>query len=259
MAKRDLKSDLDFNHNAGLNFVLDPQAENPAIENSVLGQLYYNTMDKELRHCNGEKWLPVSNSDVKIDATTVVWNDDSKLQANAIIAVTELPTTEIKDGTFYKCNGALYYYKDTVFVKVMETCPFPVGGVYISIGSTDPSTTWPGTTWALLTEGTTLWNTATGGGAVLEAELPALPTITGSTSSAGAHTHTVNGSRTTGYYVPNGSYYGKDETSVQTTSSNGAHTHTVTVKYGTSDVYGASVGNVVRPTSIAVCMWQRTA
>lgn len=52
-------------------------------------------------------------------------------------------------------------------------------------------------------------------------------THTGSTASAGAHTHTVNGSRSTGYYIPNGSYYGKDETSVQTTSSNGAHTHTM--------------------------------
>lgn len=255
MAQRELTTDLDFNHNSGLNFVLDPQAANPDVAGSVTGQLYYNTEDKEARHFNGEKWLPLSNSDVKIDDTTVVWNDDSKLQANAIIEVTALPTTGIKTGTIYKYNSGLYYFNGTTFVKIMETCPFPVGGIYISIDNTDPSTVWTGTTWALLTTGATLWGTATGGGEELAGQLPALPSI--STNSTGSHTHTVSGSRTTGYYVPSGSYYGKDETTTQTTSSAGSHTHTVS--YGASNVYGKSTGTVVRPTSIAVCMWQRTA
>ena len=83
-------------------------------------------------------------------------------------------------------------------------------------------------------------------GTYLSSALPSLPSF--STASAGAHTHTVNGSRTTGYYVPNGSYYGKDETSVQTTSSNGSHTHTINV--GSSSIYGQS--SVVQPEAVVV-------
>lgn len=83
-------------------------------------------------------------------------------------------------------------------------------------------------------------------GTYLSSALPSLPSF--STASAGAHTHTVNGSRTTGYYVPNGSYYGKDETSVQTTSSNGSHTHTINV--GSSSIYGKS--SVVQPEAVVV-------
>ena len=91
-------------------------------------------------------------------------------------------------------------------------------------------------------------------------------THSGSTNSAGAHTHTVSGSRTTSYYVPNGSYYGKDETSNQTTSSNGSHSHTITL-----DVSGTHTHNInfegdiyqegasVQPLGYGIKIWQRVS
>lgn len=40
--------------------------------------------------------------------------------------------------------------------STQSDCPFPVGGVYISIASTDPSSIWAGTTWEQFAKGRTL-------------------------------------------------------------------------------------------------------
>lgn len=40
--------------------------------------------------------------------------------------------------------------------NAQSNCPFPVGGVYISIASTDPSSIWAGTTWEQFAKGRTL-------------------------------------------------------------------------------------------------------
>lgn len=174
-------------------------------------------------------------TDVTVDGTTIVEDDTAKLKTDQ---------KTIKNGdSGLTVNNA----------KELWDLIYPVGSVYISI-SEDPNSKFTGTTWAQITD-CTLWATAGGGGEELSAQLPTLPSIT--CNSNGEHTHTVKGSRSTGYYIPSGSYYGKDETSVQTTSSNGAHTHTVS--YGSSSVYGTSSGTTVRPTSIAVKMWERTA
>lgn len=137
-------------------------------------------------------------------------------------------------------------------VKNFIDAIYPVGSLYLSIGN-DPNTLFADTTWEQLVGGA-LFATNIGGGKLIEGKLPPLPTIT--CDSAGAHTHTVSGSRSTGYYVPSGSYYGKDETATQTTSSSGAHTHTVS--YGTSEVYGQTSGDVI-PTSIGIKVYKRTA
>ena len=101
---------------------------------------------------------------------------------------------------------------------------------------------------------------------------------TASTNSTGSHTHTVSGSRTTGYYVPSGSYYGKDETSTQTTSSAGSHSHTVTIDINGTHIHtienttdGLHTHNVnfdgdvyveggaIQPLGYGVKVWKRTA
>ena len=40
--------------------------------------------------------------------------------------------------------------------SAQSNCPFPVGGIYISIASTDPSSIWAGTTWEQFAKGRTL-------------------------------------------------------------------------------------------------------
>ena len=174
-------------------------------------------------------------TDVTVDGSTVVEDDTAKIK-------TDQKTIKNGDAGLTVNNA-----------KELWDLIYPVGSVYISI-SENPNTKFTGTTWVQIT-GCTLWGTASGGGGYLDAQLPKLPSIT--CNSAGAHTHTVSGSRTTGYYVPSGSYYGKDETVTQTTSSSGSHTHSVS--YGTSSVYGTSSDTTVRPTSYAVMFWKRTA
>lgn len=87
----------------------------------------------------------------------------------------------------------------------------------------------------------------------------------GTTSTNGAHTHTVNGSKSTGYYIPQGSYYGKDETSTQTTSSNGDHTHTFSTNTSGTHTHTitAKQGSVykenghIKPLGLGLRVWKR--
>ena len=87
----------------------------------------------------------------------------------------------------------------------------------------------------------------------------------GTTSTNGAHTHTVNGSKTTGYYIPQGSYYGKDETTTQTTSSNGDHTHTFTTNASGSHTHTITAeedsiykeNGHIKPLGLGLRVWKR--
>lgn len=136
--------------------------------------------------------------------------------------------------------------------KEMWDVIYPVGSIYISIAE-NPNNKFTGTTWTQMVGGA-LFATEEGGGAIIDGELPRPPSLI--CESAGEHTHTVNGSRSTGYYIPNGSYYGKDETTVQTTSANGSHTHNIW--HNESNVYKRD-DEMVIPTSFSVKVWQRTA
>lgn len=87
----------------------------------------------------------------------------------------------------------------------------------------------------------------------------------GTTSTNGAHTHTVNGSKSTGYYIPQGSYYGKDETTTQTTSSNGDHTHTFTTNASGSHTHTITAeedsvykeNGHIKPLGLGLRVWKR--
>ena len=131
---------------------------------------------------------------------------------------------------------------------------YPVGSIFVQYPEDSaPSIRFKNTTWknisaSYLDRYLRIGSTS---GELYEEMLPK-PSIT--IASNGSHTHTVSGSRTTGYYIPQGSYYGKDETTTQTTSSAGSHTHTASVATG---VYQDNAP--VQPLGVSVVIWQRTA
>ena len=71
---------------------------------------------------------------------------------------------------------------------LFRSCPFPVGGIYMSVDNTTPSTLWPGTSWLqlqdrfLLGAGSTYTAGATGGEATHTLTIDEMP----------AHTHSYN-------------------------------------------------------------------
>lgn len=136
----------------------------------------------------------------------------------------------------------------------------PPVGIILTMGvSTSPAELYPGTTWARIKD-RFLWGASethplgeTGGSATHTLTVDEIPSHshTGSTSSAGAHTHTVYSGRTELYGGGEyGSYYPYSGDS--TTSSAGTHTHTVTVgSTGSSNAFSIMMPYVVR------YMWER--
>lgn len=150
---------------------------------------------------------------------------------------------------------------------------YPVGSIYMSVNSTNPSTTFGGT-WVqlkdrfLLGAGSSYTNGATGGAATVTLTTSQMPahthTFTGSsatTSSAGSHTHKIGrdidgGSGSSRYTVHSEGTSGADGTS--STGSAGAHTHTLTAK-GTNASTGGGGSHNNMPPYLVVYMWKRTA
>ena len=260
MAEVKILSGLNFNGNPAKQFLIEPLTEDPATDASWVSRMYYNTTTKKYRFFNGTAWKDVSETDITFDDKTMVKDATTeKYAAYAVLTQDAFSPVCDTPNSLFLVDGDVYFYDGSSYTLIISSCPFPVGGIYISIGNTNPSTIWTGTTWSLLTTGCTLWNTSVGGGTALKGTLPSLPTATA--TSSGAHTHTWNG-----YYGCNsgthGSIRSRDPISGDpadtATSSAGAHTHTVSFTVGA--IYGAATDNTtVRPTSIAVCMWQRTA
>lgn len=171
---------------------------------------------------------------------------------------------------------------------------YPVGSIYMSVNSTNPSSLFGGT-WVAWGTGRvpvgidtsqTEFNTVekTGGAksyssshthttasvALTVAQLPA-HNHSASTSSAGAHTHNIQTQKTKWGY--SGSYYvmvdattGYTALANPATSSAGAHTHSVTVNntgsgqaHGHGNTGSASVSCTVLQPYITCYMWKRTA
>lgn len=137
---------------------------------------------------------------------------------------------------------------------------YPVGALYISTVSTSPATLFGGN-WErvkdkfLLSAGDSYAAGATGGEATHVLSTSEMPSHnhSGSTGTAGAHTHTLTS------YVQNSSNWHEGNDGVGglasiTTSSNGDHTHSVSIGY-TGD--GSAHNNM--PPYLAVYVWKRTA
>lgn len=146
---------------------------------------------------------------------------------------------------------------------------YPVGSIYMSVNTTNPSTIFQGTTWEAVGQGRTLVGAGTGvdsanvsktfdsganGGwynAVVVSH-----THSASTKSAGAHNHTISPmTYRENYYTGGGksnAWYAGSSTAH--TNTTGAHTHGVTVN--SSGVSG--VNRNIQPY-LVVNMWVRTA
>lgn len=221
---------------------------------------------------------PITNVELKdikgtTESTTTETEDNTinAVDTDAVEVATETAATnsvnknidpyysEVPEDAMFVTAAALRTYTEQLKTLVLDTI-MPVGFLYISLDGNHPTFgTWEDVSQTYNYR--SFWvHAEVAAGTQLSGALPTLPTGAGTTSSAGAHTHTVSGSRTTSYFVPTGSYYGKDETTTQTTSSAGAHTHTVNITWsGGSDIYGKTTDGTVRPTCVTVHIFKRTA
>ena len=165
------------------------------------------------------------------------------------------------------------------YILQFSSAIYPVGSIYMSVNSTNPSTYFGGT-WVAWGSGrvpvginTSDTNFAsaeqTGGAKTVTLTTSQIPshthTFTGSsatTSSNGAHTHTLNLNKTA-WSGSSGSRVVVDSTDYTAltnnkTSSNGAHTHTLTAKGSNANTGGGGSHTNLQPY-IVCYMWKRTA
>ncbi len=152
---------------------------------------------------------------------------------------------------------------------------YPVGSIYISTVSTNPSTLFGFGTWTqikdtfLLAAGTTYKAGSTGGSATHTLTVNEIPShthkFTGTsttTTSSGNHTHSVTFTTTAGASNMLGAFGGSDGNSIgntsTTTTSNGSHTHGFTAQ-GSNSNTGAGQAHNNMPPYLTVYMWKRTA
>lgn len=161
-------------------------------------------------------------------------------------------------------NG--YYTKeqiDTIFSYAVN--PYPVGSIYMSINSTDPSTLFGGT-WTrlqdtfLLAAGTSYAAGSTGGEAehLLTAAEAAQKAVTTSGMSANiTHTHTLRSFENT---VGSGTNYSRPAGWTSAAPSEGYQTSPANIEH-THSIAGSNAVNAHNnmPPYLAVYMWQRTA
>lgn len=182
---------------------------------------------------------------------------------------------EVSENWDVKVYGKLL--KD--YIQSMFSNMYPVGSIFMSVKSTNPSTYFGGT-WVAWGSGRVPVgiNTSdsnfstvekTGGASTVTLTIAQMPahthTFTGSsatTASKGAHTHNIgrdsDGAAGSGsvYTVHSSGVSGADNTAP--TSSAGAHTHTVTAKGTNASTGGGGAHSNLQPY-IVCYMWKRTA
>lgn len=165
------------------------------------------------------------------------------------------------------------------YIQSLTSAIYPVGSIYMSVSSTNPSTYFGGT-WVAWGSGRvpvgintsdTNFSTVekTGGASTVTLTTSQMPshthTFTGSsatTSSKGAHTHTINftktewsGSSSSRVVVDSTDYTALSNSK---TASAGAHTHTLTAKGSNANTGGGGSHTNLQPY-IVCYMWKRTA
>lgn len=210
-----------------------------------------------------------------VSTAAVVMDFKSGGKGVAIGKVSETDNTfEVAENWDVKVYGMLLKEYIQQFAKTM----YPVGSIYMSVSSTNPSTYFGGT-WVAWGRGRvpvgintsdSNFNTVekTGGASTVTLTASQMPshthTFTGSsttTNSAGGHTHNIGrdtdgGSGSSRYTVHKAGASGAQGTSP--TSSAGAHTHTLTPKGKNGNTGGGGSHNNLQPY-IVCYMWKRTA
>lgn len=131
----------------------------------------------------------------------------------------------------------------------VTSCPFPVGGIYLSVTDANPSETFPGTEWKSIGAGRVLQGADDAHAAGTEIEA-GLPNITGLYDYDYGELHTAA--------RLSGAFYASDGTGK--TLSTGWETGKRALGFDASRcsaIYGKS--DTVQPPALAVYIWQRTA
>lgn len=210
-----------------------------------------------------------------VSTAAVVMDFKSGGKGVAVGKVSERDNTfEVAENWDVKVYGMLLKEYIQQFAKTM----YPVGSIYMSVSSTNPSTYFGGT-WVAWGSGRVPVgiNTSdsnfnavekTGGASAVTLTASQMPshthTFTGSsttTNSAGGHTHNIGrdtdgGSGSSRYTVHKAGASGAQGTSP--TSSAGAHTHTLTPKGKNANTGGGGSHTNLQPY-IVCYMWKRTA
>lgn len=177
-------------------------------------------------------------------------------------AVSTLTTKQVRNTTISTTdptssdggNGDIWI----TYGSAQSNCPFPVGGIYISVASTNPSSLWSGTTWEQFATGKTLvgfdandsdFNTAgqTGGKkthTLTPDEIPAH-------GHGMAHTHSYTGPNTGSWKVGTGKAH-------TWCTSAGGKTSGGASKTTTDNAGGGLAHNNLQPY-IVVYMWKRVS
>jgi len=233
--------------------------------------------------------LPTGNSGKVIKGTELDAELNAVASAIASKSDSNSPTftgTPLAPTASYGTNNT--QIATTAFVQAALQALYPVGSVYINASvTTNPATLFGFGTWVSVGDGKVLVNqdtadTAfdtlgeTGGSkdAIVVSHTHSL-SVTGTTSSNGSHTHSINdpghshpfrhGGSSGGEWPAGWNGSGLDETyrtENRTTgislNADGSHTHTVT-STGTSDSTGSSGTNANLQPYCVVRMWKRTA
>ena len=200
-------------------------------------------------HTHSASNITAGTLDGKVVANTSAVGTLTTKQLRNITISTADPTSS--DGG----NGDVWI----TYGSTQSDCPFPVGGIYISIASTNPSSIWAGTTWEQFAAGRTLVGLDTSDAdfnTVGQTDGEKEHTLTTDEIPAHghgmAHTHSYTGPNTTSWKT------GTNGKSHTWCSSTGSKTSGGASKTTTDNAGGGSAHNNLQPY-IVVYMWKRVS
>ena len=200
-------------------------------------------------HTHSASNITAGTLDGKVVANTSAVGTLTTKQLRNITISTADPTSS--DGG----NGDVWI----TYGSTQSDCPFPVGGIYISIASTNPSSIWAGTTWEQFAAGRTLVGLDTS-----DADFNTV----GQTDGEKEHTLTTNEIPAHGHGMAHTHSYTGPNTGSWKTGTNGkSHTWCTSAggktsggasKTTTDNTGGGSAHNNLQPY-IVVYMWKRVS
>ena len=239
-------------------------------------RVYNFTVKDSLPTGNSGKVIKGAELDTELNAVAAAISSKSDTNSPTFTGVPLAPTASYGTSTTQLAT--------TAFVQAALQALYPVGSIYINASSTtNPATLLGFGTWTAFGEGKVLVGQNTSdtafdtleetGGSKDAITVAHTHTLSGTTSSNGAHTHSITdpghnhtvpsggpASSTIRYETSGTKYDAAQTTSTKTTgisiNSDGAHTHTLT---GTTDSTGSSGTNANLQPYVVVKMWKRTA